>query len=717
MRIPTWLGLALVPFTFFLTGFLTLDDYGVNVDEPFHFTRGQALIHLYLTGSKTYDNLPGFKEFLDANAARTASNEDVLADHPDSVQVPAVPEPAQRFSSYMQPSYSGDTILKDVGHPPLPDILAAGFNEIFFEQLGWLGDIPSYHLFEILIATLGIALVMRWAYLEFGLVASLFAGLALALHPMYLGESRFNIKDPAETTFYIATLFCLWNAVRWNQPRKAEDRTFHWLLGAGISFGAALATKFNALFMLPIAGLWLFLMVLTAPWHAAGAKPNPWRNTLARWFAVPNLWGYVLGLVVAGAIVYISWPHLWGDTPGYLTKVWNFYIQLGTSEQYATDFITPGGWNAYPLLDVLFRAPLSTLLLAVIGFAGFVRYRKSPQFATLLLWGVWLLIPILRVTLPGKALYGATRQIMECLPAIALFTGVGASLLVEWVSVTWKNIAWARTGASLALALLYAPIVVTLIQYHPNPQLFYNSLIGGLNGAHRVNFPFWDNTMNNAYVAGIDWLNDHAGPNSKLSLVTSLRSSLPPNRLRTDIALSNVHFSGLLQEGEYIMEVLPLRGNNYISKYVDTFLEPVYTYTVDGVPLLSVWHNDPARITEKGTIAAEPIKPSSMTSDGQSLLLDFGAAHSFARLEFLTPPISSGCAALTEGALSVSLDGTTYKRLENIPFVGVNRPEFRSHDVDDYLLAGDRFQYVSISPNPGACLLQPEQVHGWIYED
>src|SRR5690606_27493206 len=210
---------------------------GVNVDEPFHFMRGQAYLHYYLTGSKTYDNLEGFADYIAANAARTASDEAVAAGAtPDTEQAPTSPK---RFSAYQQPTHTAEALIaNDVGHPPLNGILAAASNKLFYQQLGWLGDIESYHLFEIMVATLGIALVMRWAYLEFGAVASLVAGIALALHPMYLGESRFNIKDPVETVFFAATLFAVWKAVKLGQQPRQEDETFKWLLAAGLAFGA-----------------------------------------------------------------------------------------------------------------------------------------------------------------------------------------------------------------------------------------------------------------------------------------------------------------------------------------------------------------------------------------------------------------------------------------------------------------------------------------------
>src|SRR5690606_9049562 len=149
-----------------------------------------------------------------------------------------------------------------------------------------------------------------------------------------------------------------------------------------------------------------------------------------------------------------------------------------------------------------------------------------------------------------------------------------------------------------------------------------------------------------------------------------------------------------------IMEVLPLQPSSFIPKYIERFLEPVYTYEVDGVPLLSIWHNDGQHLREDATVAPDAVEPPAIRSDGQSLVLDFGSVKRFHRIELVPAPdgttiqTNTGpteCTALTEGALSISTDGTTWSRLENIPFVAVNRPQFQTHEVPDYLFAGDRF--------------------------
>ena len=281
----------IIPLGFFLWGIFSLNSYGVNNDEPFHFTRGQAYLNLYLTGSRTYDNLSGFNNWAKANNAAAAD-----------LDVASVKRTGTRFSAYQNPTpaFSAETLMtSDVGHPPLPDILAAASNKLFYQNLGWLGDVPSYHLFEISIATLGVILVVGWAYLEFGLVAAVIAGLALALHPMYLGESRFNIKDPAETVFFAATIFSAWFVIRLNSRKGSSNRQLiGWLLMTGAMFACAIDTKFNAFFVLPILGLWFAFSLIFSRIYQSAEDKHPFKSTLKQWLSPVMLVGYLLIAIV-----------------------------------------------------------------------------------------------------------------------------------------------------------------------------------------------------------------------------------------------------------------------------------------------------------------------------------------------------------------------------------------------------------------------------------
>src|SRR5258706_14941724 len=143
------------------------------------------------------------------------------------------------------------------------------------------------------------------------------------------------------------------------------------------------------------------------------------------------------------------------------------------------------------------------------------------------------------------------------------------------------------------ITLLFFPVSVKLLQMHPNENVYFNWLIGGLKGAQQRNIPAWGVSYGNAYVQGIHWLNAHAEKNASFTLVSGGLINLPYTEIRSDITFSNDLWSGSQRHGEYIMD-MTYQGfpDLYKWEYVNRFLTPVYEDNVDGVSILKIWKND-----------------------------------------------------------------------------------------------------------------------------
>ncbi|HLB60951.1 MAG TPA: hypothetical protein VJL83_05090 [Patescibacteria group bacterium] len=72
---------------------------------------------------------------------------------------------------------------------------------ILYQKAGIVSDLESYHLFEVFISSLLVFLVFYITAERYGMFAGFVAALSLSLYPLFLGESRFNIKDPAVLRF------------------------------------------------------------------------------------------------------------------------------------------------------------------------------------------------------------------------------------------------------------------------------------------------------------------------------------------------------------------------------------------------------------------------------------------------------------------------------------------------------------------------------------
>jgi len=146
----------------------------------------------------------------------------------------------------------------------------------------------------------------------------------------------------------------------------------------------------------------------------------------------------------------------------------------------------------------------------------------------------------------------------------------------------------------LLLLLLISQIFI-VVKYHPNQNVYFNSLIGGLSGAKEKNFPYWGNSFGNVYFQLIKWVNTNVEDGARLALVQGTGLNVPRIWLREDIDYWNGYFSGIEKKGEYLMELNyqnPIRAYPYSIDYVGKFLEPIYEVKVDGVVIGKVWKND-----------------------------------------------------------------------------------------------------------------------------
>lgn len=539
-----FLGLV-IGLVFFLVSIFTISDYGISWDEPIHFMRGQGYLHYFLTGEIKYDTLKGERSYY--------QNDQLTAKY---------------------------FLESDSGHPPLNGILAAFSNYIFFQNLGILGDVESYHLFNILTATLLIFIVIVFAFETFGFLAALTTGLTLTLYPLFFGESRFNIKDPAEAAFIGLTIYAFWKAV--------NNWSWKWLVLSAVGFGLGLGTKFNILFLPFILIPWAIYKIFILDKQSLRSSNLKGKTKINSFLLVLFLSPAIILLIFVG-----SWPFLWADPVNNLLEIFGYYKQIGTGFNYQTaQFYLPFGLNSYPLLWIIYTTPPYILFLSILGIIAALKNFKKKNGVTML-WLLWFIVPIARVTLPSSSIYGGVRQIMEYVPAVALISGLGAVYL--------KNLIL-KIFPKLHLKLIYLIFLVgffqigfVLIKLHPNQNVYFNSLIGGLSGAKEKNIPSWGNSFGNAYHQAINWMNKNAPKDANLALIQGTGLNIYKPGLREDIRFNNLTWSGINRQGEYLLELThqsPVRVYPYAWDYVDKTLDPVYEVKVDGVAIARVWKND-----------------------------------------------------------------------------------------------------------------------------
>lgn len=622
---------------FFFTAFLTLKDYGVSWDEAVHYGRGQIYLNYFLTGNKEYSE-EGKKSF------------------------------------YQFDYYTGDYFFKgNVGHPPVSGILASLSNYIFYQKLEILSDIASYHLFNIFASSVLVFVTTVFMARTFGIFPSIIAFLALVTYPLFWAESHFNVKDPALSAFFAGFI--------WTFYESLTKRSYKWLIASFVFLYLALGTKFNTLFLPFIIFPWAIIVF---------AQSNLQIKEHVKSFSKKYLFILMLGPVFVILALTASWPYLWESWPKNIFNVVTYYKQVGTGFQYQPERFYLLGFNTFPLQWIIFTTHPLVLILTFIGIISAWTRRNLFNGVTIL-WLLWLVVPIARVSVPGSNIYGGVRQIMEFIPALALLAGLGTLQVVEWLKVR-------KAGAKIFLILVFLWPIYVLFKLHPQENVYFNSLIGGLAGAKAWNFPSWGNSYGNAYLAGINWLNKNAPENSKVSLVQGLDPNAPEILLRSDINLSNYNWSGINRGGEYLME---LNFNDtgkafyYAWEYIDKFLIPVYEEKVDGIAILKIWKNDLQHTKPEFRLSEKVLSSSFSTSqENNQIRLDLGREYLLSRAILSFIP-EEGCKEIGISFVDTSLDGTLWNREKDwISFPQVANRQNLDGDTINYYFAARQARFV-----------------------
>lgn len=674
--------IILVPVLFLFFAVKTLPDYGVNWDEAQHFNRGQAYWYYFLTGKTNYLDLPKH-----STLDESVNFKDIRGRY---AQIFLDAKRSEKIDSGYNRSYFQSDVFnfeyfknKDSGHPPANSILAAATNYILYQKLGITGDLYAYHFFEVLSAFLIVLGVSVLAYRLYGFFSATIAGASLSLYPLFFSESHFNIKDPVLSSFFGVTIILFYFGITTKKKLL--------ILVSAIFAGLSLGTKFNAIFLPLIILPWLIFY-----WWREG------KFRISRMLIVV----LILYPFIAGGVFFLLWPYLWFNGWDGLMSIFKYYSSEGIGGNPALEKFNLGGLNMFPMFWIAVTTPIPLLLLFFCGVFWVIKnlFRKKDHVGLLLL--LWFAIPVLRVSLPNAVIYGGVRHIMEYIPALALLAGAGSHFLLRANPKRFNSFIKVAILAGLSFVLF------EMVMIHPNQNVYFNQLIGGLKGAYARDIPYAGNSFGNAYQQGIVWLNKNVEPEARLGLAIGGTVNLPRENLRPDIKLGNDNFSAFSREGEYEIEM----SHNGVAKghfaytYLDKFIDPVYELSVNGVTILKIWKNDQAHV-RRGFEEEAKYEIDKFTSEKNALLVDIGREVYLTRLYVDYSRIN--CRDLTSGYISTSKDATFWEQ-ESEP---LSYPQMAASKIDAqnkdffFLFPAKKARYIRVNLDlEDSCLLNDPKI-------
>lgn len=522
-------------------------------------------------------------------------------------------------------------------HPALLKTLFGISWLIFHEGLGWLRDAAAFRLPSFAFAALILPLTYQFAKPIAGRIPAIFAALTFLLIPRQFFESHLACFDVPVAALWVLVVFCFWKA-------QTEKR---WWLYTGLAFGAAIASKHNALFLpfvlSPIGGVRAWLLTKDKP----EARETGLRLVLVFVFGAvlflvmfvamglqrfgqtfeplgPQVGLYLAMIGGGGALVwrlfrqdeatartlaplwamaalgplifYVSWPYLWHHPVERASAYLAFHA---THNHYAWYYLgemlrAPPFPLFYVVGKTALTVPTSLFVPMVFGFLWLVvrAVRKQITFLEVLI-GVNAVASIAIISHPNVPHFGGVKHWFPSMPFLAALMGSSLTRAADAASIWLLQVrkqAWAQPEkvALLLCVLCGVPALIQGVRIYPYGTSAYAEAAGGLPGAAAMGMQrqFWSNNVTGV----LEWINQNAKPGERIYLheVTgdSIRHYQRNGMLRADIGFTGGPWDADIVAYQYHQE---FREHEFNAWQALGTVKPVYGLYVDETPQVIVY--------------------------------------------------------------------------------------------------------------------------------
>ena len=352
------------------------------------------------------------------------------------------------------------------------------------------------HFLSAMIGVAGMAAVWATARFVAGPRAGLIALVAIAVCGPYFGGMFNHTKDVPFAAAVIGAIYFLLRAGR-DLPAPRWTDT----IGFGLMLGAATGLRAMGLLLIGYAGV-IVLMSLPRPLHFRDAIAFCARSALR--FAPAVLIGYL--------IMIAAWPWAWLAPLNPLRAIFSFahfHYEIRTVVAGAIYRMGDVPWWYVPFY-LLIKVPLvvyAGVLCATVaaiwalardGVSRLGRRHVETGFIAFV-----AIFPVLCEAMAEGPAFTGMRHFLFVVPLLAVLAGIGFDTILTALSPR----RWIAAGATAALALALAWNASVLVRLHPYEYMYYNQLVGGLEGAsRRYEMDYWVNMMPEAVHALQDYL-------------------------------------------------------------------------------------------------------------------------------------------------------------------------------------------------------------------
>jgi 4-amino-4-deoxy-L-arabinose transferase-like glycosyltransferase len=375
----------------------------------------------------------------------------------------------------------------NVEHPPFDKIVTGlvwGVTKNIFE------DLFAHRLGNILLVSLTVALLYHMVSDEMGGVAGIAAAGSLLAMPRFFFHAHLAALDVPAACMIVIVTYVFW--------RTKESARIRYTIGLGLVWGLAVATRINALLIMPTLFLWVLIF----------------RRRL--YLIVRLVAATVLGLPV---LVFL-WPWLYYDTADRVKDFLKVVVSWPIPEYYLHQNLMQLPWH-FAFVMTAAVIPLGIAVLCLIGVARSVLRHRDRAFGILM--AICALVPLLVVVSGQTKVYDNDRMLMPAFPFLAALAGIGFGWVAKILNAAVIRFGIPRLASPLlsagAACLVFIPVFLDMGLYAPYWLSYYSEAVGGLPGAQQLGFEttYWSES----YREAIDYINEHAKPGDSVWVLPS----------------------------------------------------------------------------------------------------------------------------------------------------------------------------------------------------
>lgn len=420
-------------------------------------------------------------------------------------------------------NFLGELIYQIYDHSPLANFLV-NTDSLSSEQAIFKKKIIVKHYLTFSISLIAYACISHFLTLFFPIEYSFLGSLNLALIPRFWGHSFFNFKDiPFASIFTLISLLGSYWILNFHPsshcPEKKPLNVLISSLMLGTLIGFLSGIRFGGFVILGFFPLIYFIL-----------QGLPAKTKLKEYFKQTVKFAYYYGVTILGWITttILAYPVSWSNPLRFLVDIFHSM----TKYEWRGEVLFLGKsisvqnlpWFYLPTWFLITIPPL-IIVLAVGGIIHLLfRYSKlNPlqQIAFCFLILQLFFIPAVSI-LKGSIMYDEMRHFIFILASVAFFSSYLIIIIYQKIKSKFYKLFYGSLGIVLAIG-----IMINMMKLHPYQYTYFNSLVGGLQGANgKFETDYWGLSMKE----GIQWINTQATLNSTIIIGGYIHTVQPFSR-------------------------------------------------------------------------------------------------------------------------------------------------------------------------------------------